>query len=287
MFLLNSSKLIAQAVKNWPAKMLSVAFAIVLFIFHRMSVLEERFFSVPLVIETNGEMIPASSYPRMVRVTLRGDANSIFPIVEEDIQAYLVLARYTEPGTYRSSVEIRKKGTALGVNPLEIGVDPLEVSVELDHKTSKSVFLSPRYEGYVESGYELVSYALEPAQVVIEGPARLVGGISDLATEYVELDGRNADFSVTVHILNRDPLIVVRGNGTTEFRASIREAIMIRTMDELLIELKDLDDSLFGMQEFFVCIMIFLFFQFFRKLRKKIISQASFGSEYVNSMEME
>lgn len=224
--------------------MLSVALAIVLFIFHRMSILEERFFSVPLIIETNGEMIPASSYPRMVRVTLRGDANSIFPIVEEDVEAYLVLDRYTEPGTYRTSVEVRKKGTALGVNPLEIGVDPLEISVELDQKTSKSVSLIPRYEGYVESGYELVSYTLEPTQVVIEGPAKLVSGISELATEYVELDGRNADFSATVHILNRDPLIVVRGNGATEFRASIREAIVIRTIDELLIEVIGLNDSL-------------------------------------------
>jgi YbbR domain-containing protein len=244
MFLLNSSEFIARAVKNWPAKMLSVAFAIVLFIFHRMSILEERFFSVPLIIETRADLIPANSYPRMVRVSLRGDANSIFPIMEEDIEAYLDLERYTEPGMYRASVEIRKKGTALGVNPLEIGVDPLEVSVELDHKISKTVALIPRYEGYVESGYELVNYTLEPTQVVIEGPAELVGGISELLTEYVELAGRNTDFSAVVRVINRDPLVLIRGSGTAEFRAYIREAIMIRTIDGLPIGISGLADSL-------------------------------------------
>jgi YbbR domain-containing protein len=244
MFSLNSRKLIAQAVTNWPAKVLSVAVAIVLFIFHRMSILEERFFSVPLIIETDAEMIPASSYPRTVRVTLRGDANSIFPIAEEDIEAYLDLYKYTETGTYRTPVEIRKKGTALGVDPLEIGVDPLEISLELDRKISKYVSLIPRYQGYVESGYELVSYTLEPTRALIEGPEKRLAGISELVTEHVELSGRNADFSLAVHILNPDPLIVIRGNGSAEFRAFIRAAIMIRTLDELSIEIIGLDDSL-------------------------------------------
>jgi YbbR domain-containing protein len=241
---LNSRKLLAQAVTNWPAKVLSVAVAIILFIFHRMSILEERFFSIPLNIETNEGMIPASSYPRTVRVTLRGDANSIFPIAEEDIEAYLALDKYTDAGTYRAPVEIRKKGTALGVDPLEIGVDPLEIVLELDHKTSKYVSVSPKYQGYVESGYELVSYALEPTQVVIEGPEKHITSISGLITEQVDLSGRNADFSIAVHIINPDPLIIVRGSGVAEFRAFIREAIMIRTMDELPIELIGLYDFL-------------------------------------------
>jgi YbbR domain-containing protein len=244
MFLLNSKNLFARAVKNWPAKVLSVALAIVLFIFHRMSVLEERFFSVPLVLETAGDLIPASSYPRMIRVTLRGDANSIFPIAEDDIEVYLDLSSYIEAGNYRAPVEIRKKGTALGVDPLEIGVDPLEIAIELDHKASKSVPLIPRYQGYVETGYELVSYTLEPSQAAIEGPSKLVNALSELATEFVELSGRNADFSVTVRILNREPLVVIQGNGAVEFRASIREAIMIRTMEDLPIELTGLPASL-------------------------------------------
>jgi YbbR domain-containing protein len=244
MFSLNSRKLIAQAVTNWPAKVLSVAVAIVLFIFHRMSILEERFFSVPLIIEAATELIPASSYPRMVRVTLRGDANSIFPIAEEDIEAYLDLTKYTEAGTYRAPVEIRKKGTALGVDPLEVGVDPLGISLELDYKASKYVPLIPRYQGYVESGYELVSYTLEPTQVVIEGPEKRIAPVSELVTEPVELSGRNADFSVAAHILNPEPLIVIRGSGTAEFRAFIREAIMIRTLDELAVEVTGLNDSL-------------------------------------------
>jgi YbbR domain-containing protein len=240
--LLNGSKLLAKVAENWPAKVLSVALAIVLFVFHRMSALEERFFSVPLMVETNGSMVPAGPYPRMIRVSLRGDANSIYPIVEEDIEAYIDLSRYTDPGRYRAPVQIRRKGTAQGVDTLEIGVDPLEVSVELDQRISKYVPLIPNFQGHLEPGYELVSYTLEPDQVVIDGPLGLVSEIFELSTDSIELSGRNNDFSATVRILNRDPLLVIRGTGTVEFKGFVRELIILQNFDNLPIEIRGLDD---------------------------------------------
>ena len=112
--MLNGRKLLARAAENWPAKVLSIALAIILFVFHRMSMLEDRFFSVPLNLEINSNLVPASSYPRMVRVSLRGDANSIYPILEDDIEAYLDLTRYTDRGHYRAPVQVRKKVPPLG-----------------------------------------------------------------------------------------------------------------------------------------------------------------------------
>jgi hypothetical protein len=248
--LLNGRKLLAKVAENWPAKVLSVALALILFVFHRMSVLEERFFSVPLNVETNGQLVPSGPYPRMIRVSLRGDANSIYPIMEDDIEAYVDLTRYSGPGSYRAPVQIRKKGTALGVDTLEIGVDPLEVSVELDQRISKYVPLSPNFRGRLEPGYELISYTLEPNEVVIDGPQGLAGGISELSTDFIELTGRNDDFSATVRILNRDPLLVIRGNGMTEFRGFVRELIIIRNFDNLPIMINGLDDQFIAEPEF-------------------------------------
>jgi hypothetical protein len=249
MFLLNSRKFIARTAENWPAKVLSVAFALILFVFHRMSSLEERFFSVPLDVETHETLIPSSSYIRMVRLTLRGDANSIYPILEDDIEAYVDLSKYTEKGSYRAPVQIRKKGTALGVEPLEIGVDPLEISLELDHRASKYVPLTPNMRGYPEPGYEMVSYTLNPTQVVIDGPLHIIDGVSELLTDFIELDGRTEDFSAMVTILNRDPLMVIRGNGMTEFRGFIRELIIIKNFDKVPVSVKDLDERFNAVQE--------------------------------------
>jgi YbbR domain-containing protein len=243
---LKDNKFFARMAENWPAKVLSIAFAIVLFVFHRMSLLEERFFSIPLQVETDKALVPASSYPRMIRVTLRGDANTIYPILEEDIEAYIDLTKYTEKGTYRAAIQVRKKGTALVADPLEIGVDPLELTLDLDQRLSKNVHLTANLQGALEQGYELSSYTLDPAQVVIDGPANLLENITELSTDFIELSGRNANFSTTIRILNRDPLLVIRGNGTAEFRGFIRERTVTEDFRNLPIQVNNLNDNFTG-----------------------------------------
>ncbi|GHV92837.1 hypothetical protein AGMMS50268_33400 [Spirochaetia bacterium] len=238
---LNLRKLLAKTAENWPAKVLSIALAIILFVFHRMSVMESRFFSVPLRIEHNANLIPASPYARMIRVSLKGDANSIYPILEDDIEAYIDLQKYETEGWYRTPVQILKKGTALGVEPLEINVDPIEISLELDRRISKFLPLTASLRGSVEEGYDLSSHTLSPTQVVVDGPLRLLGNIAELYTEEINLDGRKEDFSVMVNILNRDPLLAIRGNGMTEFRGFIRSRVSVRNFTSMPITVQGLD----------------------------------------------
>ncbi|MDR0554921.1 MAG: hypothetical protein LBG76_09015 [Treponema sp.] len=241
---MNFNKIVSRAAQNWPAKVVSAALAIALFVFNRMSNLEERFFSTPLHVQTGGDLVPATSYPRMIRVGLRGEANNLYPILEEDIEVYLDLSRYVREGAYRVPVQILKRGTALGVEPLEISVDPTEVFIELDQKVSKYVSLTPGLHGYVEPGYELVSYTLTPSQVVVDGPLRLMESLSTLTTDAIELGGRSEDFAVSPRILNPDPLLIIRGDGITEFRGRIQSLLIIRNFESVPIRFYNLDADL-------------------------------------------
>ena len=128
---MQNKKFFARLVENWPAKVLSIGLAILLFVFHRMSTLEERFFSAPFKTENLSGLILSSSHPRMVRVNLKGEANSIYHILEEDIELFVDMGKFNEPGTYLVPVQWRKKGTAYGVAPLQINVDPREISISL------------------------------------------------------------------------------------------------------------------------------------------------------------
>jgi hypothetical protein len=246
---LNLNKLLARVAENWLAKVLSIALAIILFVFHRTSSLENRFFSVPLTVEVNPTLIPANSYTRIVRVSLRGEATSIYPILEDDIEAYIDLKKYDVPGLYRAPVQIRKLGTALGVEPLEISVDPIEISLELDQKMSKYIPISANLRGSVQAGYDLISYTLNPSQVVVDGPLTLLGNITGLSTEYIDLDERSEDFFLSVRILNLDPRLVIRGNGETEFHGLIQRTVPVRNFDDLPITVRNLSGSLSGEPE--------------------------------------
>jgi YbbR domain-containing protein len=224
-------RLLAKVAENWVIKVLSIAVAIILFVFHQMSTLDQRFFSVPLDIESHGNMIPASSYPRTVRVSIRGEASKLGPILEEDIEAYLDLDRYSSRSTQKIPVQIRKKGTTLGIEPLEINVNPAIISMEVDHKLGKMVPVSLVLQGTPQQGYELVSYSLNPSQVQVYGPSTLLGNLNDLSTQPVDLEGRSEDFSATLSLLNQNPLLTVQRESVIEFHCSIRETFDVKDFE--------------------------------------------------------
>jgi hypothetical protein len=251
MFLLNRRKLIAAIAENWPAKVISIAIAIVLFVFHRMSLLEERFFSVPLGVENDSALIPAGPYPGMIRITLRGDANTIYPILEGDIQAYIALDKYTEPGTYRAPVQIHKKGTALRAEALEISVDPLEVALDLDKRERKTVPVTANFRSILGPGYEWEDgYTLTPARVEIEGPASVLANVRELSTEAIELGGqRSGDFSLDVPLVNPESLLRIRGSALVEFHGVIREILRSQNFEDLPLMIDNLDEQFSGVLE--------------------------------------
>ncbi|MFW5812282.1 MAG: hypothetical protein ACOCWS_04785, partial [Alkalispirochaetaceae bacterium] len=90
-----------RLLRNWPAKVLSFVAALMLLVFHNITTLEERFISVPLELRLDESLVPASDYPRQVRVRLRGDSEEVFRVVEESITAYADLTEHESEGEYR------------------------------------------------------------------------------------------------------------------------------------------------------------------------------------------
>jgi YbbR domain-containing protein len=190
-----------------------------------MNTLETRFFSVPLRVETNktdNMLIPANPYQQIIRVSIRGESNSIYPILEDDIEAYIDLDRYSGEGTYKIPVHIRRKGSALSVVPLEISAEPMEIQLKLEKNENKKIQIVPVFNGIVANGFELASQTIIPDHINAEGPRSLMESINVFHTQTIELDGRYEDFSVIVNITNNNPLLVIHGSRMIEYRGSIR-----------------------------------------------------------------
>ena len=243
---MNIEKLFLKITENWPIKVLSLGLAIILFVFHRMSILEDRYFSVPLRVEHRDRLMPSSSYPGMVRVNLRGEANSIFAVQESDIEVYIDIEKYELPGVYTVPVQWRKLGTAVMVEPLQITVEPGEVTLSLDQRISKIVPINANFRGQVEAGHAMTSYLLNPSQVIIDGPAELIWRTQGVTTEAIDLDGRRSDFSAPVNILNSDSLIMIRGSGATEFYGNISPIIPVRNIVNVPINITGMQEGLSG-----------------------------------------
>ncbi len=229
---------------NWPAKIISLTAAVVLSMFYRINSMEERFFSVPLSLEPPQGLALADPYPKSVRITLRGDADSIFSVLEEDIEVFADFGKFKSEGKYRISLHVDRKGSALNIEPLEIRVEPAEIKVTLEQKLEKSLEIVPSIKGNPAHGYELVQYSVTPNMVEIAGPRSKVQRINSLTVEDIDLTGRTEDFLVTVRIIQDNSLIQFPKGAAVEFRGVIRAAEIIKTFEPIDIISLDLSPKL-------------------------------------------
>ncbi|TFG84964.1 MAG: hypothetical protein E4H20_01630 [Spirochaetales bacterium] len=221
--------------EDWAAKILSLAAAITLFAFYQLNRLEERPMSVPLSVLTNAQFVPASQYPRTVRLVLRGEANTILAILESDLVATLDLRGFTSAGVWRVPVKIETRGTAIGIDPLEIAVDPGEIAMSIEPRTVKQLKILPNFRGFLETGFELAGFSLSPDVIEAAGPESIMEKLDDTSTEAVELGGRSSDFSVQVKLQKKDSLIEFLSSDTVEFTAEVRKAVVYKTFQDLSV----------------------------------------------------
>ena len=227
-----------------PVKVLCVSAAVILLLFHRVTTLTERFFSVPLDVTTPSGLAVASSFPKTVRITLRGAEESIFPILEEDVTASVDLENHRTAGVYRAEVKVSRKGTAANIEPLEIRVDPQEYTFTLEPLTEKRVNIIPDLRGSPAYGYELVQTVVSPQNVVIRGARSRVQGVEALATEEIDLTGRTGSFASKVKIILPNTLIRIAGDASADFRATIQESIVIHNIEAVELVATDLSANL-------------------------------------------
>lgn len=240
---MKAPSLVERALEDWPAKIVCLVLALLLFLFYRMSTLDQRYFSVALVVESNGEFVPATTYPRTVKIRLRGETDSIYPIQEGDVTASIDLAKFTAEGDVRVPVRAHLSGTALGIDPLEVTVEPAEVSLRLEHRVAKKVPVNPDFRGFPETGFELTGFTVNPATVEVSGPRSSMAKIASIATESVDLSGRSSNFSGSALLLQGDQLVSVSGTGRVEYNVAIEPTTYVRSFTDIPIQLDSLDPA--------------------------------------------
>jgi YbbR domain-containing protein len=215
-------KMAARVFANWPVKMLCFAAAVLLFIFHNMTNLSERYFTIPLQLRSNPTLSPASEYPLRVRVSLRGDEDKVFSVLEEDITAFADLSRETGEGVFKFPIMIRKRATGQNSDPIEIRVDPDTITLTLERRMVRNVRVAPIIRILPASGYNLEQYSVFPPAVTVEGPRSRIQKLASIGTDEIDLSGKREAFSMRVRLVKPDPLVQLPGGDTVEFRGEIR-----------------------------------------------------------------
>ncbi len=237
-------QLLESIVSDWPAKILSLVAAALLFLFYRANTMDERFFSVPLQVDAPTGLAISRPYPKSARVTLRGKEEAIFSVLEEDIEVFADFGRFESEGQYRIPIRVRRKETSLNIEPLDLRVEPAEISITMEQKIEKSVPIEPVLSGAPPSGFDLVQYTLSPQTVEVSGPRSIVETLETVRTREIDLEERTGDFSEAVEIVEENTLLDYSRMRNAVFRGIVREAVIIKTFERIDIISIDLSPDL-------------------------------------------
>lgn len=232
---MNGRRFLRSLLSDLPVKVICLTAAVILFLFHRVNTMTERFFSVPLEVSTPPGLAIGSAYPKTVRITLRGSENAIYPILEEDIEATATLDNHKSPGVFRVPIRITRRGTAANVEPLEVKVDPAEVLFTLEPLAERKVTVVPDLRGAPAYGYQLIESSVTPPSILVRGARSRVQALSSLSTEEIDLSGRSASFSLRAKVLAPNPLVRIVGDAVVDFHAIIQESVVSRSFDSVPI----------------------------------------------------
>ncbi|MCX7788335.1 MAG: CdaR family protein [Spirochaetes bacterium] len=241
---MRSKSFLDRLVAEWPAKALSLAAAILLFLFHNYSTLSERFINVPLQAVFANGFTAGQPLPKRVRVSVRGKEKNLATVTEGDIEAIADFTAFNKKGTYRVPIQIKRKGSGEDSNIMEFRVEPIELVVLIEEKIQKRVEVSPRFKGSLLSGYELVQYYVTPSLILVEGPSSRLERLYSIPTEEIDLTGKKDSFSLEVRVLKSDPLLTFPNGDTVEFRGFVQETTILKTFESVSIVVLDLRPDL-------------------------------------------
>ncbi|MFN2257328.1 MAG: YbbR-like domain-containing protein [Desulfuromonadaceae bacterium] len=183
---------------NWPIKLLSLAFALVLWLFVMGEQDTEVGFTVPLEIKNvPAGLIIANQIPGHVDVRLTGSRTLLANIQGSDLEVSVDL-HDAKPGitTFRSLDERLNLPRSIVVSRMS----PSYVDIKLERLVQKEVPLQVVFDGTPASGYSIEEVMAAPDVVIVEGAESEMKRVNKVETEAVDVNGLKDSFSLTVPI---------------------------------------------------------------------------------------
>lgn len=221
--------------EDWVVIILSLLAAIFIYFFYQISQLETVVFSVPLKVETNGNLLLEKNIAKTVKVTFKGKPEDISKLSDRDFHAFLNLDYYYEPGEYFVPVELNLSQDIEKINPLEISIKPEKIEVLLEEKAIEYVPVLVRTKGEVASGYTVTSTKADPEYVRIIGSTSAVKAVKNIETDVINITDSSESIATQTKLVNKNTRIIVDEPSEINVTINVDEIIEEKTFEDVSI----------------------------------------------------
>lgn len=209
--------------ENWALKLISIAFALMLWMFIMGERKLEVGYRVPLELQNvpQGLMV-ASEVPSQVDVRISGPRTLQMKISPNDISIVVDLSDL-KPGltTFKQLEERLNLPSGLRVTRLA----PSYIDLKLERVKQKLVPIKVLLVGQPLAGFKLESVKTVPDEVIVEGAETELKSVNEVTTEEVDLNGVNEGFSLIVPLAHRGTYTHFKDEKTTEVQVDIQPVV--------------------------------------------------------------
>jgi YbbR domain-containing protein len=207
--------------ENWLLKLISLAFALVLW----FSVMGERKleigFTVPLELKNVPEgMMVASEVPSQVDVRLSGPRTMLLNLGPKDIRIAVDLNEL-KPGltSFRRLEERLDIPAGIKVTRLS----PSFVDIKLERIRSRAIPVKVVFSGRVAEGFRISRVEAEPATVNVEGADGELRDLAEVQTDAFDISGASEDLTLHVPINYRGRYTQLKGANSVEVTVELEK----------------------------------------------------------------
>lgn len=205
--------------ENLFLKLLSLAFALILWFFVMGEQKQEVSYAVPLAIRNlSANLMVANEIPSQVDVRISGPRTLLMNLDPKDLGIAVDL-KGLQPGvtSFRRLEELFNLPGALKITRLS----PSFVDVRLERIKDKRVPVKLVVSGAPAPGFELREIQLAPAEVLVEGAEGELKNVAQVETDPVEIEGVRDSFSLIVPIDYRGRYTYLKEDRTVEVHVTM------------------------------------------------------------------
>ena len=216
--------------ENWTLKLISLVFALLLWMFIMGERRLEVGYLVPLELQNiPAQLMVANEVPSLVDVRVSGPRTLLMKVSPNDISIVVDLTDL-KPGltTFKRLEERLNLPSGLRVTRLS----PSFIDLKLERIKQKKVPVKITLSGEPLPGYQVGRIKAVPDKVLVEGGETELKSVSEVTTEEVALGGVNEGFSVIVPLVHRGTYTYLKDDKTTEVQVEVQAVEVLPTLDE-------------------------------------------------------
>ena len=222
---------------NWPAKIISLVAAILVYAFYQVSTLETRFFVLPVEIKQDSGMVSTHVSETSVKISVRGNMTDITTLETKDFKAYVDMSRYVNEGTVVVPVQLDLSDNVRIMKDIEIKLQPETIEVALEKELAAYIPVQLSYAGGTAHGYEIESIKTYPSMIKVRGPESILDSVNELNTDVLLFEDLHVSSSYETELLPINSMLACEHEGPVKVEVTVVPSQLKRNYSNLQIKL--------------------------------------------------